>query len=79
MALVKSLEVKMSVVCLFAHTVVHLEYSERDWIILKCSADSPPFVKVQLPGVGRVVNHRSGSPRMLVIHKSIRSSRLCRR
>ena len=74
--LVEVERVKMAVVCLSADTVEHLEYPQRDWIILKCYADSPPVVKVQLKGV---VNHLSGRPRLLVIHNYIRSSRLCRR
>ena len=48
--LVKVERVKMAVVCLSADTVEHLEYLQRDWIILKCCADSPLVVKVQLKG-----------------------------
>ena len=77
--LVEVERVKMAVVCLSTDTVEHLEYPQRDWIILKCCADSPPVVKVQLKGGGGVVNHLSESPRMLVVHNYIRSSRLYRR
>ena len=50
MVLLEVERVKMAVVCLSADTVEHLEQLQRDWIMLKCCADSPPVVKVQLKG-----------------------------
>ena len=66
--------VKMVVVCRSADTVEHLEYPQRDWIIVKCCVDSPPVVKVQLNGGCK---SSVWKPQTIGHPQLLRSSRLC--